>query len=342
MTINSRKTSGLIIGKFMPPHLGHQYLVDFARNYVDELHVLVCSLKSEPIPGHLRYKWMKELFPGVNVQHMYHDDFPSEPKDDLEFWRKWKSAISGYLSDKPAQYLFACESYGIPLATLFGMKYIPVSHTRELVPISGTEIRQDPIKNWQYIPVPVKPYFVKRVCIFGPESTGKSMLAENLAKHFDTVHVKEYARSLLDLKEGKRKGTVDYKDLSLIARGQIASEEALAKQANKVLFCDTDLLTTEIWGNILFGKCPEWIKQESKKETYDRYLVLNENVPFTSDKQRYGGDKRQLSLERCIVELEARGRKYSVITGDDWDSRFKQAVGEVEKILKCQKPEVLG
>ena len=50
MNINSRKTTGLIIGKFMPPHLGHQYLVDFARNYVDELNVLVCSLKSEPIP----------------------------------------------------------------------------------------------------------------------------------------------------------------------------------------------------------------------------------------------------------------------------------------------------
>ncbi|MFH0869049.1 MAG: AAA family ATPase, partial [archaeon] len=244
---SGKHTTGLIIGKFMPPHKGHEYLIDFARNYVDELHVLVCSLKSEPIPGNLRYKWMKQMFPDVDVQHMWHDEFPSEPKDDINFWKLWKDAISGYLSEKPAEYLFACESYGVPLAKLFGMKYIPVSHTRELVPISGTEVRNDPIKNWEYIPPIVRPYYAKRVCVFGPESTGKSVLAEKLAKRFDTVHVKEYARSLLDLKEGDRNGECDYKDISLIAKGQIASEEALARQANRVLFCDTDLLATKVW-----------------------------------------------------------------------------------------------
>jgi HTH-type transcriptional regulator, transcriptional repressor of NAD biosynthesis genes len=74
-----KATTGMILGKFMPPHLGHQCLVDFARNYVDNLTVLGCSIQSEPIPGDLRYRWMREMFPDVNVVHVT-DENPQEPK----------------------------------------------------------------------------------------------------------------------------------------------------------------------------------------------------------------------------------------------------------------------
>jgi cytidyltransferase-like protein len=62
--------TGIILGKFMPPHLGHQYLVDLARSYVDSLTVLVCSIQSEPITGDFRYHWMMSIFTGVNVVHV--------------------------------------------------------------------------------------------------------------------------------------------------------------------------------------------------------------------------------------------------------------------------------
>src|SRR5205814_5917310 len=100
----------------------------------------------------------------------------------------------------------------------------------ELVPISGTLIRQDPIKHWEDLPEVVRPYFVKRVCVFGPESTGKSTLARDLARHFQTVYASEYARPLLDPQGGQCRPL----DIPLIVRGQVATEDALARQANRV------------------------------------------------------------------------------------------------------------
>ena len=79
----------MILGKFMPPHAGHQYLVHFARNFVDRLTVLVCSLKSEPIAGELRYAWMRELFPDVRIVHIT-EELPQTPAEHPEFWTIWR------------------------------------------------------------------------------------------------------------------------------------------------------------------------------------------------------------------------------------------------------------
>ena len=38
----------MVLGKFLPPHKGHQYLIDFAANFVEELTVVVGTLESSP------------------------------------------------------------------------------------------------------------------------------------------------------------------------------------------------------------------------------------------------------------------------------------------------------
>ncbi len=176
----------------MPPHLGHQYLVDLARSYVDSLTVLVCSIQSEPITGDLCYHWMRRTFADVNVVHVT-DENPQEPKDNADFWQICYESIRRVLPTGP-DYVFASENYGWQLATILGASYIPVDHAR----ISGTQARQNTLANWHYIP----PYFMRRVCIFWSESTGKSMLTQNLANYYNTVYVSEYARGLLDFKGG--------------------------------------------------------------------------------------------------------------------------------------------
>jgi len=103
------------------------------------------------------------------------------------------------------------------------------------------------MKHWEFLPQAVRPYFVKRVCVFGPESTGKSTLARDLARHFGTVYAWEYARPMLDPQGGECRG-VD--DIVRIVRGQVATENALARQANRVLICDTDVLTSTIWSDV--------------------------------------------------------------------------------------------
>ncbi len=225
-------------------------------------------------------------------------------------------------------YVFASEDYGDKLAEILGAQYIPVDKARSLVPISGTQVRQNAIANWDYLPSCVRPYFLRRVCIFGPESTGKSTLTSQLAAHYQTVYVSEYARGWLDSKNG----IGDFEDISWIAQGQIASEDALARQANRVLFCDTDLITTTIWSDVLFGKCPEWIHTQANQRHYDLYLLLDVDVPWVDDSQRYLPHYREEFLALCVQALESRQRPYVLINGN-WQERFEKACFAVDKLF---------
>lgn len=323
----SKAGHGLILGKFLPPHAGHQYLVEFARNFVERLTVLVCSIAREPIPGELRYAWMREMFPRANLVHVT-DELPQEPHEHPQFWDLWRETVRR-AAREPIDYVFASETYGQRLAAEVGAKFIPVDIGRQTVPVSGTAIRTSPLAHWQQLPPCVRPYYVKRVCIFGPESTGKSTLARDLAAHFQTAHVPEFARELLD----PQGGVCHEADIPLIARGQLASEDALARQANRVLICDTDLLTTTIWSEVLFGGCPDWIRRAALERPYDLYLLLDVDVPWVNDTQRFLPHQRQEFFSRCRDALDQTGRSYRII-GGSWAERFSQASAAVRTVLQ--------
>ena len=320
---------GMVLGKFYPPHLGHQYLFDFARNYVDELAIVVETERNQVVPGQLRYEWVRELCPqpGVTVLHLT-DENPQDPSEHSDFWNIWKQSLQRILPWQP-DYLFASENYGWKLSEVMNASFVPVDVNRLVMPISGTEIRKHPIRHWQYLTRPARSFFARRVCIFGPESTGKSTLTMNLARHFDTCFVPEYARTHLE----PRNGNIQFDDIDMIARGQIASEDALVRNANRILFCDTDLLTTCIWSNWLFGKCPAWIEEEANKRSYDLYLVTDVNVPWVQDSVRYLPQERQSFLDRCVETLQQYDRSWSLLTGT-WEERFQKAVCESQLLLE--------
>ncbi len=315
--------TGLILGKFMPPHLGHQYLIDFARGFVEYLTILVWSTPSDPIPGDLRYAWMLDMCADANVIHIT-DENPKEPQQDRDFFSLWYKTIRRVLPTGP-DYFLANEEYGERFARMLGAGYIPVDRH---IPVSGSLIRENPMATWPYIPACVRPYFVRRICIIGPESTGRSTLAQRLAAHYGTVSVNEYARLILETKGGH----YHLDDISLIARGQIASEDALARQANWLLFCDTDLLTTVIWSEILYDDCPDWIRAEAEKRRYDLYLLTDIDDPWAEDHQRLLSAERQLFFERCLGELESRNKSYVQISGS-WKQRFEQACQAVDQVV---------
>lgn len=320
--------TGLVIGRFLPPHMGHQYLLDFARQYVEDVLLVVVTGDSDFIAGTLRLCWLKEMAPHATVIQFHHqtNDQTFEtgaPAFDATFVETLRTVLP-----YTPEYLFASEDYDEQIAELLGMHYVPVKPPQPLVPISSTLLLSNPLAHWQYIPPCVRPYFVKRVCIYGPESTGKSTLAIDLAHHFQTVYVEEYARDLLAPKHGQ----CDYEDLEKIMYGQRASEQAMARQANRVLFCDTDLLTTTVWSNVLFHTCPDWLYAAADAMTYDLYLVTDIDVPWIDDQQRYLSEQRQTFLDLCIQTLEQRQRPYTMISGT-WEERLTKAMQAVEKLL---------
>lgn len=321
-------STGMLLGKFLPPHNGHRYLVDFARHFCDDLTVLLCTLPSEPIPGSLRFAWMKQLFPGCRVIHN-EDILPQEPEEHPDFWQLWHDSIRRRLPSGP-DIVFASEEYGKPLAALLGARFVPVDIAREQVPISGTAIRRDPMRNWEYIPIPVRPWYLRKVCIFGPESTGKTTLASRLAEHFQTRWVAEYARTWLEYQSRD----CQPEDMRVIAKGQLASERAMSLHANKLLFCDTDLLTTNIWSQKFWGiPLPKELLKEAEEASYDLTLLCDVDVPWVDDSQRYFPEGRREFFDICEAELIRCGRKYLRIHGD-WEQRWRQSVEAVELLLK--------
>jgi NadR type nicotinamide-nucleotide adenylyltransferase len=318
--------TGLVLGKFLPPHLGHQYLLDFARAYVPHLTVLVCSLAREPIPGELRWHWVREMAPDADVVHVT-DENPSEPHEHPDFWRIWTDTIRRRLPAGP-DVVFTSERYGDELARRLGARHVVVDFARELVPVSGTQLRDKPLENWRYLPPCVRPYFVKRVCVIGPESTGKTTLCRDLAAHFRTVWAREYARGYLDFKGLP----VLPSDVLMIARGQAASEEALARHADRVLFTDTDLLMTVMYSELYYGGCPAWVREEARRRRYDLYLLTDVDVPWVADSQRDLPHRREEVRERCRALLEGLGRPYVVVRGT-WAERFETARRAVEGLL---------
>ena len=318
----------MVLGKFLPPTNGHRYLVDFARHYCDDLTVIVGTLQREPIPGKLRFQWMQEMFPGTNVVHLA-EEIPQTPDEHPDFWKIWHDAIRQFIPEGP-DYVFASERYGFKLAEILGAEYIPVDHARELVPIAGSTLLGDPMQYWDFLPPCTRPYFVRRVCIMGSESTGKTTLARDLGRHFGTRCVLEYARPLIDALHGD----VSEDTFDVILRGQAASEAALARQANRVLICDTDAFTTALYHEIFFDTRPPCIMAEAERRHYDLYLLSHyDGTPYAADPQRNHEDMRPWFHRQCLAWLEKRDADTVLLEGP-WEQRFHTARTAIERLLR--------
>jgi NadR type nicotinamide-nucleotide adenylyltransferase len=335
--------NGLVLGKFLPPHLGHVYLVEFARAYATRVTVVVGTLAREPIPGELRFRWMRELFPDLDVVHLT-DENPQEPHEHPRFWDIWRESLLRITPNKP-DLVFASEAYGERLAKELGARFVPVDIARSAVSVSGTAIRNDPMKHWRYLPRCVRPYFAKRVCVVGPESTGKSTLARDLAAHFGTTWVPEYARSLLEPRvesdDPGETAQVTRDDMIAIARGQMASEEALARNAERVLFSDTDALTTLLWNEHFFDKKDPALEELAARHTHDLYLLTSPDVPYVQDAVRYAPKERAAFFDRMRTELDARKRRFVVLDGH-WEARRARAIAAVDELVGTRAPSALS
>jgi NadR type nicotinamide-nucleotide adenylyltransferase len=168
---------------------------------------------------------------------------------------------------------------------------------------------------------------IKKVCVIGPECTGKSELSKFLAAEFKTCWIPEYARAYLD----KLNRPYQQSDLLKIAHGQLRMEDEWVNEANRVMICDTNLITIKIWSDYKFGRCDEEILQLIKNRHYDLYLLCYIDVPWVDDPQREHPDKREHFWQLFKKEVITTTVPFVEI-GGTWEQRQQKAVEAITRL----------
>jgi HTH-type transcriptional regulator, transcriptional repressor of NAD biosynthesis genes len=169
---------------------------------------------------------------------------------------------------------------------------------------------------------------IQLICFFGPESTGKSFMAKKMAEKYKTEFVPEVARELITSNDFNRE------DIIMIGRAQTERIFQKARKANKILFCDTDLITTQIYSRHYLKVVPPVLYELEKMVEYDLYFLFNIDVPWVDDGLRDQGAEQQRAhmYEIFKSELNRRNIQYIIVQGD-WDERERTIAAAIKKTL---------
>lgn len=317
---------GLVIGKFMPVHRGHMALIEFALAHCDELIVSMSYTSSDPIPHTLRYGWLQSLFKEnseIKVEESL-DNFDDENLPLDERTKVWAAFIERRFPK--IDVVVSSEEYGIPFARNLGAVSVSYDPLRNQVLVSATKIRNNPFLYWEFIPEVVKPYFVKLICFYGPESTGKSTMAKKMATHYQTEFVPEVAREIVSSNDF----TLD--DIVRIAKAQNERVKEKMKTANKLLFCDTDLITTQIYCRHYLETVPAILYELEKEIKYDNYFLFDIDVPWIADGLRDLGSKRIEMFQIFESALRSRQIAFRLVHGS-WTERENLIRKQLDKLF---------
>jgi NadR type nicotinamide-nucleotide adenylyltransferase len=325
---------GLVVGKFWPPHRGHQLLLETAAAQVTELVVLVyANPDSATQPAAVRAQWLRELYRddeladglriGTTPLRIFAlsaeaEGVPPDAADDYtqrEFVRQWlaRQAIK-------VDVVLSSEAYGPGFAEHLGVPHMAVDEARQRVPVSGTLVRGNPVAFAQYLhplvaaqlgvvpPAPV-PYVV----FLGAESSGKSTLCAALAEACGTAWVPEYGRTLHEQKNGN----LDYEDLCYIARRHAELEDEAAAHAHGILFCDTNAATTALYSYYYFHRCDPALQALAAvcRQRYAHTFVCAPTVPFEQDGWRGPEALRSFQHGTILMQLDFYGIPYTLVEG---------------------------
>ena len=330
---------GMYGGAFNPLHIKHVECIIKAATICRKLYIVISQAeKYETIDIRVKYRWIYRITKHLsNVKILILEDKTESKADYTEdLWdddcRKVKEMIGKHIDA-----VFCGSDYD---ESSFWNKCYPDSEfivfERDKY-ISSTAIRKDVYGHWDWLPLEVRPYFVKKVLLIGGESTGKSTLTINLAKYYNTNFLEEVGRELSELsgtdkmmlKEDYVKILLEHKDKEL----------KLKESSNKLLFIDTDCLITKFYMEFLkddgIEKNAVLADAIAKINNYDLILFLTPDVEFVQD----GTRNEEIKNERKMYSDKIReiytesGFKYHVISGS-YEERFLKAVDLIDNMLK--------
>lgn len=167
-----------------------------------------------------------------------------------------------------------------------------------------------------------------KIAIVGPESTGKSTISAQLAAHYDTVWVPEYAREYCE----RLSSPCTWQDEINMFTGQLYLEEKLLPSARSLIICDTTFITVKIWSEHMFGSAPQEVLDKLTAHPYDFYLLMDIDIPWQEDPLRDFPHLREHFMDLWHKELKALSADYQLISGSD-DKRLDNAIESIDLYL---------
>ena len=172
-----------------------------------------------------------------------------------------------------------------------------------------------------------------KVVLFGPESTGKTTLSRQLARHYNSVWVPEYAREYLQNKWNDERKTCEPEDLIPIAEGQMRLENELAQKTDTILICDTDLLETKVYSEAYYlGSCDPELEKYALQNTYDLYFLTYIDTPWEPDDLRDKPNERERMFQAFETALIKYKRPYVLLKGNKKE-RLQEAVKHIDHLM---------
>lgn len=330
---------GMYGGSFDPLHMGHIQDIIRASSMCHELHVILSYSKTrDNVFYKQRWQWLVEATKELENVKLHAVEDQEADKETYD-WEKGAMQIKKTIN-KPIDVVFCGDDY--KNTSRFESLY-PASKViyfdRSVVNISSTEIRKNPLKYWDYLPKCVRPYYAKKILIIGGESTGKSTLVRNLALAFNTTYLEEVGRTVCERAQCEEMMLdTDFYEIMMKHR---AKEFEKLSEANKVLFVDTDCLTTLFYSNLLINDGRLQDNYEAiatamaDMNNYDLVIFLEPSgVEFIQD----GTRNEDIAAERQKYSyiLEDYYKKNFVQfekIGGDYINRFEKAVGLVNEIM---------
>lgn len=335
---------GVYFGKFIPCHRGHLMQIIQASTRCEKLYVVVSDNKEQTkrlceeadiknIPVELRIQWLSQELQDIehiNIVSLDESDIPEYPNG----WKEWSSLMKEAVKEDIDCFFCGEKEYEIELP-----KYFPNSEVnlfdpnRTKYPISATEIRNNPIDNWDYILGSARPHFAKRVLIVGTESCGKTTLTKYLAKLYHTSWSEEVGRYYAQDYLGGNETIFTDIDFGRIAHLQYEQDYQALRNANKICFFDTDATITQYYSQLYMGHSNDLVEMYIDPNKYDLVLFLTPDVKWVDDGQRLNGEdaQRWALHKRLSFMFESRGfgDKIVYISGDYHD-RLNKAIATIE------------